>query len=171
MRVRLFVLSLVLIFSGATSTANATRFQSSNAWIQVWTQRDQGIAPSLEAASRIFGVSYGLMDTIVGREGGNVSPATLRTNLCTGSQPGWNTQGSSAFGPFQFLLAFKAPCMQERSWGTFGSYDDAAFQDAKRRGWPVPYRFKTPASNVGQAITAAYMLANGGLHHWCASMC
>jgi hypothetical protein len=109
------------------------------------------------------------MRAIVEREGGNINPRTLKLSLCSATQPGWNLSGSYAFGAFQFMLDRKPAC--GGGWGTFGSYVHAAFASAKKLGHPVPFRFKTPASNVGQAVTAAYMLAHGGLHHWCASMC
>lgn len=145
-------------------------------WIEKWQKFDESIYPANHVAADIFNVSEGLLDKIVGDEGGNINPRTLHSSLCTGSQPGWNLLGSSAFGPYQFMLDYKAPCERQTDWGTFGSYDDAAFQAAKRLGFAVPYRFKSPASNVGQAITAAYMIANpglsdGGIAHWCASQC
>lgn len=111
------------------------------------------------------------MRTIVGGEGGNVNPQTLRNSLCSSGGTGWNTQGSAAFGPFQFMLDYRGACFNASSWGTFGVYDDAAFMAAKKAGVPVPYRFKHPASNVGQAITAAYVIRHVGLGPWCASQC
>jgi hypothetical protein len=139
-------------------------------WIEKWQKFDESIYPANHVAAGIFNVSESLLNRIVGDEGGNINPRTLHSSLCTGSQPGWNLLGSSAFGPYQFMLDYKAPCDRESDgWGTFGSYDDAAFHEAKVLGFAVPYRFKSPASNVGQAITAAYMIAHGGsvigVHH------
>jgi hypothetical protein len=171
---KLLALSIVVAALGggaATSTATAGGFPANNAWIKKWDRLDQTIWTANREAAKTFRVSERLLDGIVGAEGGNINPRTLRANLCSGRQPGWNLAGSSAFGPFQFMLSYRGACFNAHAWGTFGSYDDAAFKDAKRRGNPVPYRFKHPASNVGQAVTAAYMLANGGLSHWCASQC
>lgn len=181
---KLIALSVVVLsFVGATSSAQANQGQQvipkvhlqvfihKASWIEKWQKVDESIYPANHVASLIFRVDEGLLDKIVGDEGGNVNPRTLKISLCAGTQPGWNNLGSSAFGPYQFMLDYKGVCMNEKDWGTFGSYDDAAFQAAKELGHAIPYRYKSPASNVGQAITAAYMIANGGLHHWCASQC
>lgn len=180
---KLIVLSLVIFAVGggmATSTAQAdSKFDIQNKWIKKWVTLDQNIHQAVVEAAKTFKVSGSLLETIVGREGGNVNPAKLRVTICDpyafgiagGGGLGWNNLGSSAFGPFQFLLGIKPACNHASAWGTFSSFDDAAFQAAKEKGNPVPYRFKHPASNVGQAIVAAYMISKGGLHHWCASMC
>jgi hypothetical protein len=167
---KLVVLTVAVLTLTATGQALGKAPQG-NKWIAGWTKADSSIYPSINKASKLFGVDPSLMKTIVGREGGNISPATLARSLCNGYGVGWNLQGSAAFGPFQFMLDYRGACYNQWDWGTFGSYDDAAFQAAKQLGTPIPYRFKSPASNLGQAITAAYMLANGGLSHWCASMC
>lgn len=172
----LLVLSVMALHMAATSTATAGKnIRAEQArkhqviWIHKWTQADKSIYPAINKAAWIFRVDSGLLRTIVGREGGNVNPAKLHRSLCNGSQPGWNLSGSYAFGPFQFMLDNKPAC--NSGWGTFSSYVYAAFRSARQLGHPVPRRFEHPASNVGQAITAAYMIAHGGLHHWCASMC
>lgn len=139
-----------------------------------WSARDLSIWPAVHFAAQLFGVSEYTMRDIVNGEGGNVNPTTLRASLCSYGGTGWNTQGSDAFGPMQFMLDRRAACFDASSWGTFGSYDDAAFAAARARGVIVPDRYKNPASNVGQAITTAYMLATpstGGIRHWCASQC
>lgn len=167
------VLSVMSVSMFVTSAAQAAKLdqarQQQVRWVKQWTRADESIWPAITRAAKVFRVDAGLLRTIVGREGGNVNPRTLKTSLCNGTQPGWNTQGSRAFGAFQFMLDDKPAC--KGAWGTFATYVQAAFLSAKDRGSPVPARFKTPASNVGQALTAAYMIANGGLHHWCASMC
>lgn len=174
------IAALVVLAGGVTETAQAKKgrhvihvhvFVHKVTWVEKWEKADESIYPAIHIASRIFRVDESLLDKIVGDEGGNVDPQTLHSSLCTGSQPGWNNRGSYAFGPFQFMLDRKPACMVETEWGTFGAYDDAAFHAAKKLGVAVPYRFKSPASNVGQAITAAYMVSTGGLYHWCASQC
>lgn len=181
MKRKLLTLSIVFAcFLGATNTAQAKeplKFKADNAWIKVWDKRDVSIYPSMKVASRIFRISYNTLYTVNDREGGNVHRDRLHRTLCDpyslgiggGGGVGWNNSGSYAFGPMQFMMDDKPACNSD--WGTFGSYDDKAFQEAKRRGVPIPYRFKNPASNVGQAITAAYMISTGGIGHWCASMC
>lgn len=141
-----------------------------NVWLVSWQRKDQSIYPAIHEAALIFNVSETLLRTINSREGGNVDPVTLHNSLCSGGGTGWNDGGSDAFGAMQFMLENHAPCDTQTEWGTFGSYDDAAFQYAKAHGIPVPYRFKNPASNVGQAITAAYMILTGHLSAWNASM-
>lgn len=136
----------------------------------IWLDADESIYPAIHKASNIFNVSQDLLRTIVSREGGNINPRTLHSSLCSGSGKGWNTLGSYAFGAFQFMLDSKSNACTG-NWGTFDAYAQTAFNSAKKRGYTIPHRFMTPASNIGQAITAAYMIANGGLHHWCASMC
>lgn len=180
---KLLALSIVVAALGggvATNTAQANTghhkvhvhlFVHKITWIEKWEKADESIYPAIRIASHVFHVDKGLLENIVGGEGGNINPRTLQSSLCSGSQPGWNNFGSYAFGPFQFMLDRKPACMVQTEWGTFGSYDDAAFQEAKKLGVSVPYRFKSPASNVGQAITAAYMIAHGKLSAWCASQC
>lgn len=173
MRKLVAVIVAVLSTCGVTSTAQAKQHpKHENAWIKMWADRDESIWPSIKVASHVFNVSEWTLRSIVNGEGGNVNPRTLKSSLCSYSGTGWNTAGSSAFGPFQFMLDFRGACMNGNAWGTFGSYDDAAFRAAKRIGIPVPYRFKHPASNVGQAITAAYMIRyETGISPWCASQC
>lgn len=178
---KLLVLTLAaaVLGGGVGTSADAAsenlRYPDNNAWIKLWTKRDQSIYSSIKVAANIFRVSESTLRAVNGGEGGNVHPAKLRVTICNPSAYGgigWNTQGSAAFGPFQFMLDYRGACNRQKAWGTFGSYDDAAFQEAKRQGISVPYRFKHPASNVGQALTAAYMISRGGLYvHWCASMC
>jgi hypothetical protein len=174
--------ALAVLFGGGTSTAGTKkqetfRYPDNNAWIKLWTKRDISIYRSMEVAAKVFHVSYNTLDAIQDGEGGNVHPAKLRHSLCQTWGIGWNTSGSppsAAFGPMQFMLDYRGACNRPNDWGTFGAWDDAAFQDAKHRGVSVPYRFKTPASNVGQAVVTAYMLATprtGGISHWCASIC
>lgn len=144
-------------------------YPASHPWVKKWSKRDRSIWPANRVVARIFHVSEGTLDELVGAEGGNINPGRLHNSLCTGAQPGWNTQGSYAFGPYQFMLSSKPAC--SRAWGTFGAYDDSAFQYVKRLGYPVPYRFKTPASNVGQAVVAAYIVRIGQVCvHWSASL-
>jgi len=172
-----------ILLGGFANTAQAKeetlRYKDNNAWIKMWDRRDYNIYPAMKVASSIFGISYSTLVTINDREGGNVHRDRLHTTLCSpyalgnggGGGVGWNNSGSSAFGPMQFMMDSKPACNRHSKWGTFASFDNAAFQEAKRRGVPVPYRFKNPASNVGQAIVAAYMISRGGIGHWCASMC
>lgn len=170
----LFALSVMAVNMAATSTATAARHERAHnhhvTWISKWQRADRSIYPAIHKSAWIFKVDENLLRTIVGREGGNVNPTTLHRSLCsTQGGIGWNLSGSFAFGPFQFMLDSKPAC--NGGWGTFGSYVYAAFSSARHLGHPVPRRFQHPASNVGQAITAAFMIRNGGLHHWCASMC
>src|SRR4051812_43711754 len=94
-----------------TSAANAAKHerakQQEARWIRTWTRTDESIWPSINKAAKVFRVDAGLLRTIVGREGGNMNPRTLKTSLCNGTQPGWNLSGSRAFGAFQFMLDSK----------------------------------------------------------------
>lgn len=170
MKVRLIV--LVVAFAAMltfVSSPGAADVYKKTRWVQKWSHIDRSIWPSVHVAARRFSVSESLMRDIVNGEGGNVNPQKLRLSLCTATQPGWNTQGSYAFGPMQYMLGSKPAC--SRSWGTFGAYDDRAFREARRLGMNVPYRFKTPASNVGQSIVTAYIIRIGQVCvHWSASL-
>lgn len=179
-RVLLVVLALVVLATVVSSPASAgadRRYKASHPWIKSWSKTDRSIWPSINRAARIFRADAGLMRTIVNGEGGNINPRTLAASLCRTYGKGWNTSGnppSAAFGAFQFMLRYRGACTNQSAWGTFGTWDDEAFRAAKQLGHPVPARFRTPASNAGQAIVAAYMLANpsrtGGASHWCASL-
>lgn len=150
--------------------AAETRWPASNPWIRRWTVADGSIHPALSLAGRIFGVSYGWLHACVHSEGGHVSARKLRRALRWGTQPGWNTAGSYAFGPFQFMLSEK-PAPRATEWGTFGAYAEAAFTSARLRGQPVPYRFRRPDSNVGQAVVAAFMFSHGHSGQWTGAGC
>lgn len=147
-------------------------FKATNKWIQKYSRIDQSIYTSIAIAAPLFGVSQSLLIDIIEGEGGNVNPTTLSESLCLGYGKGWNYTGnppSAAFGAFQFMLKYRGACYNHDAWGTFACCDYAAFKQAKDLGLTIPYRFKNPASNLGQAITAAYMIANpstGGLCHW-----
>lgn len=144
-------------------------YKANNKWITKWSKIDQSIWASNHIAAQIFGVSEYLLNDIVSHEGGNVNPTTLSQSLCLGYGKGWNYQGSYAFGAFQFMLSHKPACYNHSDWGTFACCDFAAFKAAKESGFAIPYRFKNPASNIGQAITASYMISHpstGGLRHW-----
>jgi hypothetical protein len=159
---------------GLLSTGNASSqvYTNSHPWIKKWKRYDVSAYKAIKPAAYIFKANPWTLRAIVDREGGNVVPFKLKRSLCTGSQPGWNKRGSRAFGPAQFMLDSKPACRGD--WGTFGTWDDAAFLAAKKKGHPIPFRFKTPASNVGQMLVTAYMITHphtGGLSHWCASMC
>lgn len=166
---RLTALCMVIAALSAVASAQAVRMSSQNHWVHQWAHTDGSIWSANRAAAHVFHVSRGTLDFLVNAEGGNVNPVTLGHSLCSATQPGWNTQGSYAFGPYQFMLNSKPAC--SGGWGTFAAYVHSAFTAAKRNGTPVPYRFKTPASNVGQAITAAYIVSIGQICiHWSASL-
>lgn len=61
----------------------------------------------------------------------------------------WNGKGSSAGGWFQFME------------GTYYSYSYAAFKSARERGFPIPRKFNSFYSVLGQNVTAAYMFRLG----------
>jgi hypothetical protein len=67
-----------------------------------------------------------------------------------------NHQGSGAGGWMQFMSS------------TYYAYNDAAFADARRRGFVVPQSANSWTHPLGQAITAGYMRYTGrdGCH-WC----
>lgn len=169
-KVRLIILVVALAAALVSVSNPGAETYKKNRWIQSWTNKDQAIWPSIHVAARTFKVSESLMVAIVNGEGGNVNPQKLHASLCSGGRTtGWNTQGSYAFGAFQFMLGSKPAC--KGNWGTFGSYVNSAFTQAKRLGVAVPYRFKTPSSNVGQSITAAYIIWRGQVCvHWSASL-
>ena len=167
---RALLVSLIAMLAASPAQAH-THFTERNPWIKMWRQRDQSIWSATHAAASAFSVSETLMREIVQREGGNHSPRQLRASLCRGWGSGWNTQGSAAFGPMQYMLDYRGACFNSSEWGTFGAYDDRAFTAAKRRGVAVPFRFKHPASNVGQAVTTAYIISIGeACVHWSASI-
>lgn len=174
-----YALTVLLAFV-LVGNANAASYPPSHPWIKKWTKVDRSVYTSINKAAFIFKASPHTMRAIVGGEGGNISPRKLRVTLCKpyafgsagGGGLGWNNIGSYAFGPYQYMLDDKPAC--NGAWGTFGRWDNEAFAAAKKRGFPIPYRFKTPASNLGQSVVTAYMLTHrhtGGLSHWCASMC
>lgn len=186
MRSKLAILTVaVLTLTAATGTALAHTskqtqtklvahsapivFKANNKWILRFTKIDQSIYSSIAIAAPLFGVSQSLLIDIIEGEGGNNAPDILSKSLCLGYGKGWNLAGSSAFGAFQFMLSNRSACYSHELWGTFACCDFQAFKAAKLLGLAIPYRFKNPASNLGQAITAAYMIANpstGGLCHW-----
>lgn len=181
MRFRRAVLGMLvgaaLVLPGAATGANPLVPKpdpySGSKWIRLWESYDSSVWRAMKPAAATFKVSTGTLSSIVLGEGGNVSPRKLERSLCSGApgEIGWNLSGSAAFGPAQFMLDYRGACWNPRAWGTFGAYDDAAFRAARQKGLNVPYRYKHPASNVGQMITTAYMLSIGGLSHWCASQC
>lgn len=102
------------------------------------------------------------------RLAGRVFPGTegwLRSCSRPESEGGWgrwvpNSQGSGAGGWLQFLS------------GTFYSNVDRAFAEA-RAVWrlPVPSRYRSWYSRVGQALTGASMLVHGQRGEWSGSGC
>lgn len=167
--VAIVALAFALLAWAAPARATDHRYDNTR-WVKLWQKRDQSVWTSIPPAATTFQVSSGTMRTIVEREGGNVASWKLQRNLCTGGQPGWNNIGSYAFGPYQYMLGSKPAC--NGYWGTFGAHDDQAFHEARARGLNVPYRFKTPASNVGQSIVTAYLIRKGQLCvHWSATLC
>lgn len=164
---------LLLVWAPSASSSSGTNYSSSHPWIKLWSTRDQSLYHSTRVAANIFRVSQSWLAACNRSEGGNTARETLRVTI---SNPyaydgkGWNTQGSYAFGPWQFMLGSKPP-YSSRQWGTFGSYVHSAFSAAKRRGYAVPYRFKRPDSFVGQAITTAYMFAIGQSGRWTGRGC
>lgn len=162
------VIAALLAFSPPAGAKRPTnKYQ---AYIHAWTLRDQSIHQSIEAAAFIFKVNAGWLHTCNGSEGGSVSPDRLRHSLRKGTQPGWNLSGSYAFGAMQFMLDRK-PAPRRGDWGTYEKYSPVAFAIAKDRGFWVPARFDTPSSNVGQAITAAFMFAAGMSGQWSGAGC
>jgi hypothetical protein len=165
---------------GGTKTANAEQAVSTKQivmmhkrkrvnkykkYIAEWTRRDRDTKSALRAAAFIFKVRYWWLSNCNDAEGGHNDPRRLASNLRTGIQPGWNRSGSRAFGAMQFMMDRK-PAPNSGDWGTFEKYQPNAFAIAKDRGFWIPARFNTPASNVGQAITAAYMFAIGQSVQW-----
>lgn len=140
------------------------------AWVRLWARRDHSLAQSIRVASATFGVSEAWLRACNRDEGGNVARWKLAVSLRRGYGPGWNNRGSSAFGPFQFMLDDRPPD-HSGEWGTFGRYDDAAFRAARARRVNVPMRFKRPDSFVGQALTAAYMFKTGEADQWQGAGC
>jgi hypothetical protein len=139
-------------------------------YIAAWERRDHDTKAALKAAAFIFKVDYNWLSDCNDAEGGNNDPQRLASNLRTGAQPGWNLSGSSAFGAMQFMMDRK-PAPNSGDWGTFEKYQPIAFDISKGRGFWIPARFNTPASNVGQAITAAFMFAAGQSGQWSGAGC
>lgn len=61
----------------------------------------------------------------------------------------WNGKGSSAGGWFQFME------------GTYYGYSYEAFNSARKNGYPIPRKFNSFYSVLGQNVTAAYMFRLG----------
>ena len=139
-------------------------------YIAAWERRNHDTKSALKAAAFIFKVDYNWLSACNDAEGGHNDPDRLASNLRTGSQPGWNNSGSYAFGAMQFMLDRK-PAPNHGDWGTFERYQPIAFDIAKGRGFWIPARFNTPASNVGQAITASFMFAAGQSTQWMGAGC
>lgn len=156
-----------------TPTARPDVYTSSHPWIKTWTARDHDLSQSIAVASKIFRVSSDWLWSCNSSEGGTTARETLAQtirNPWSHGGKGWNTQGSYAFGPWQFMLDRKPP-QHSGDWGTFGRYVHAAFSAAKLRNVAVPYRFKRPDSYVGQAITTAYMFSIGQSGQWTGRGC
>jgi hypothetical protein len=100
---------------------------------------------ALELASKTFRVSYSWLHNCDHDEGSD--------------RMVWNTGGSGAFGPMQFMR------------GTFYSNVGRAFSTARARGVKLPARFARWDSNVGQAFTAASMFSRGLSSHWTGASC
>lgn len=139
-------------------------------YIAGWERRDHDTKSALRAAAFIFKVDYSWLSACNDNEGGHNDPERLAYSLRTGNQPGWNTAGSNAFGAMQFMLDRK-PAPNPGDWGTYEKYADIAFDIAKDRGYWIPARYNTPASNVGQATTAAFMFAAGQSGQWSGAGC
>lgn len=141
-----------------------------NPWIRQWTRRDHDLGASIAVAAHTFHVSASWLAQCKDDEGGDTGREVLRWSLRSGPHGrGWNLSGSYAFGPWQFMLDDKPAGPGE--YGTFGRYVHAAFAVARRRGLTVPFRFKTPDSYVGQALTAAFMFAAGQSGQWSGARC
>lgn len=152
-------------------SAQATASPKPNPWIALWTSRDRDLPTATKIAAATFGVSYDWLRSCNRSEGGGTGRLTLAYSLRHYvSGRGWNRSGSRAFGPWQFMLDQK-PAPSSTQWGTFGSYVHAAFLRARARHVYVPFRFKTPDSYVGQAMTAAYMFSIGKSSHWTGAGC
>jgi hypothetical protein len=168
---RRLVLSLLflLLLLPATAQAQQSRYDGTR-WIRLWEKRDASLSESTRIAAATHRVSESWLRSCNGSEGGNVSVRKLRVSLVRGWGPGWNLAGSYAFGPWQYMLGDRPPD-GPHEWGTFGAYDDAAFWATRARGVNVPFRFKRPDSNVGQALVTAYMFSRGLSSHWVGAGC
>ena len=144
------------------------------AYLRYWEHRDNDTKKALKSAAFIFRISHSWLSACNDAEGGHNDPEVLRWSLRTGPHGrGWNTSGSppsNAFGAMQFMLDRK-PAPNPGDWGTYERYAPAAFGVARARGYWVPARYNTPASNVGQAITAAFMFAIGESGQWAGAGC
>lgn len=149
----------------------AEPWPDSNPWIGLWTRRDYDLAESIRVAASTFRVSARWLTDCKDDEGGDTARRTLAVTLHTGFGKGWNAggRGTPAFGPWQFMLDRKPA--RHGEWGTFGRYVHAAFAKARERRVFVPFRFKTPDSYVGQAITAAFMFSINQSHQWTGAGC
>jgi hypothetical protein len=174
-----FVLYLAIAGIGKAQTYPWTRVKpresapwpASNPWISLWTSRDHDLRASEHVAAVTFGVSESWLRSCRSSEGGSTARETLRWSLRRAVYGlGWNTTGSNAFGPWQFMLDTK-PAGSPREWGTFRRYVGPAFAEARRHRVFVPSRFKTPDSYVGQAMTAAFMFSIGQAGQWTGAGC
>ena len=110
-----------------------------------WSTYERNFHNALTLAARTYGVSWSWLHNCGHSEGSD--------------RMVWNHGGSGAFGPMQFMR------------GTFYGNVDAAWRFAWRRGVKVPTSYKRWNSNIGQAMTAAYMFRIGQSGHWVGAGC
>lgn len=164
------MIACLLAFTASGATARRHPVNKYQAYIHMWDRYDHDTTRALKAAGFIFKVDWHWLSACNDAEGGHNDPARLLYSLRTGSQPGWNNAGSYAFGAMQFMLDRK-PAPHRADWGTYEKYSPIAFAIAKDNGFWVPHRFNTPASNVGQAITAGFMFSAGMSSQWSGAGC
>jgi hypothetical protein len=110
-----------------------------------WSQYESHFHNALTLASRTYGVSYSWLHNCGHSEGSD--------------RMVWNHGGSGAFGPMQFMR------------GTFYGNVGSAWSYAWSRGVRVPTSYKRWNSNLGQAMTAAYMFRIGQSGQWTGAGC
>ena len=138
----------------AKRRADNWRFKAKEASfaLAAWKQKfvlthTQNWTRAMRTAQRVFPGTYGWLETISNRE--CRACYTTTRFIC-------NYQGSGACGPMQFMS------------GTFYGYADDAKDWLDRRGYVTAPQTWTWSSQLGQALTAAYMRYTGrdGCH-WC----
>ncbi len=120
-----------------------------------WAVRERDFHKALVWATGLFGSSYGWVHGCAHNEGGH-GPALI-----------WNTGGSGAYGPGQFML------------GTWTWMSNAAWKQAAAQGVRIPRHIMwggSPYSSrsdtlAGQAIAMAWAFSRGLSRHWVAPGC
>jgi len=122
---------------------------------KTWRQLRRDFHKALSFSADFWVVSYAKLHACAHAEGGH------------GPHMAWNSQGSGAYGPLQYMV------------GTYQSFSNEAFKTAKRAGLKVPTNMMWGGSRYssrsdtpfGQAFTTGWAFSVGLNSHWAAWPC